>query len=175
MIKTLLTELHKVEEDYFAQFFVTLVAYAQRRLVITEEILRHRIFEILFALENLIGVAKPLKKNPVSSQSDVQTIANQLSVDLSCRKPITEIAKDYGVSPSTLKRWFRKGLDVSLNQWLIVTRLEKAKFLIRRGKSIKEASFECGFCSSSYMIKMYRKRYGCTPKEDLNQAKFNVN
>lgn len=174
-VNALLTKFHRIDKEYIAQFFVALIIYSQRRLLITEEILRHRIFEILHAIESLIWEEKVLTKETVVRQSNIRTIANHISVDLSCRKPIPEIAKDYGVSASTLKRWFKKGLDVSLNQWLIMRRLEKVRFLVRRGKSIKEASFECGFCSSSYMIKMYRRRYGCTPVEDLNQTKFNTN
>ncbi|HTH55200.1 MAG TPA: AraC family transcriptional regulator [Cyclobacteriaceae bacterium] len=169
-IVALLTQFHKIDMEYVGQFFVSLVAYSQQRLSITEGILRSRIFEILFAIENIILPEKVNVKESVSGHHGVRSIAHSISVDLSSRKPISEIARNFGVSPSTLKRWFKKGLDVSLNQWLIIRRLEKAKFLIRRGKSIKEASFECGFCSSSYMIKMYRKRYGCTPKEDMSKT-----
>lgn len=175
VIRALLSQFHKVDKEYITQFFIALVVYSQRRIAITEEILKHRIFEIIFAIENLVCGAGAQARETVTSRYNTRTIANHISVDLSRRKPIPEIAKDYGVSSSTLKRRFKKDLDMSLSQWLIMRRLEKVRFLIRRGKSIKEASFECGFCSSSYMIKMYRRRYGCTPKEDLNQNWCNAN
>ncbi len=78
-----------------------------------------------------------------------------------------EIGDLVGLSTRQLERLFRDQLNVSPATHYISLRLERAKHLLQQSTlSILQISTACGFSSTSYFARCYRKQYGCTPREE---------
>lgn len=69
-----------------------------------------------------------------------------------------------GISKYHLAREFKKYIGLPPNEYLIVTRLNHSKTLLKYGDlPIEEIAFSCGFHQVSHFIKQFKKREGCTP------------
>ena len=83
-------------------------------------------------------------------------------------EPITlgDIAGAANISQSEAARCFKKNLDVTPFNYLILYRLEAAKAMLQSSEtSITEIAMQCGFESVSYFDRVFRKYYWLTPKE----------
>ncbi len=77
---------------------------------------------------------------------------------------VEKIAKSVSVSNSACLRCFHEMLNTTPMQYVMETRLKKAAALLRStNSSAKGIALDCGFNDTSYFIKMFRLRYGCTP------------
>lgn len=77
-----------------------------------------------------------------------------------------EMAKRLGLSYSHMCRLLSDHLGTNYNSLLNSIRMENAKkMLLTTDKSITEIGLDCGFCDSSYFIKMFKKSIGITPKK----------
>lgn len=76
-------------------------------------------------------------------------------------------ARRFGYSPDYLGRLCKQQTGRSFPQFLQELRMEKAERLLtsRPELSLKELARECGYAEANYLIKVYKKRFGRTPKE----------
>jgi AraC family transcriptional regulator, exoenzyme S synthesis regulatory protein ExsA len=82
-------------------------------------------------------------------------------------KPFTlaQYSKLCGLSLSSFKREFTKHYHASPKEWINNERLNRAHLMLQNtSKNVSEVAFECGFESASYFIKLYKSKYGVTPK-----------
>lgn len=76
-----------------------------------------------------------------------------------------EIATHLGYHPDHLSTLIRKETGMSLHKYLISYRLQIAKnYLLTTQLDISEIAWRCGFCTTSYFIKLFRESTGITPK-----------
>lgn len=86
---------------------------------------------------------------------------------LSCK----EIGELVGLSTRQMERLFRDSLQVSPATHYINLRLERARYLLQQSTlSVLQISTACGFSSTSYFARCYRKLYGHTPREERRAA-----
>lgn len=77
---------------------------------------------------------------------------------------VAEISRRMGHSKRQLERHFRLALETSPQAAFLSIRLSLAHHLIETSeKSIAQIALDCGFCDSSHLSRMFRRRYGCTP------------
>ena len=80
---------------------------------------------------------------------------------------IEETARKAGICPSFLRRLFQDFCGESPLQYLRNLRLERSRILLRNPYlSIAEIAERCGFGDSNYFIRIYKSRYGITPRKD---------
>ncbi len=85
--------------------------------------------------------------------------------------PVQEVAKRMGKSKRQIERHFRTALGTSPQAAFLDMRLDMARHLIERtGKSIARIAVDCGFCDSSHLSRMFRRRYGGTPQSFRAEA-----
>lgn len=78
-----------------------------------------------------------------------------------------EIGDLVGLSTRQLERLFRNTVGASPATHYMNLRLERAQHLLRQSTlSILQISTACGFSSTSYFARCYRKRYGLTPRDE---------
>jgi YesN/AraC family two-component response regulator len=82
----------------------------------------------------------------------------------------TEIAKVFHLHPNHISRIFKKEGNISFANYLSQLRIEFAKQMLAQEKAltIEEIAYRCGFSSSSYFGKSFRRYTGTSPLQFLN-------
>ncbi len=79
---------------------------------------------------------------------------------------LSDLAQSEGVTTAYLSHFFRDNLNITFQDYLNITRFEKALQLIGDpGLSLLDICMECGFSDSRYLNKLFVQRFGCTARE----------
>lgn len=120
----------------------------------------------LFVLYLLRLLEKNMSCN--NSQSfipeSLKMIIDDIYVNFAKISSIKYLATKYYVSQSTMDRLFKKYLHVSPKMYLDTKKLSYSRVLLRDGKSVNEACDQAGFSDYSNFIKLFKRRFGVTPK-----------
>jgi DNA-binding response OmpR family regulator len=111
-------------------------------------------------LTNGQGIKKGDKKflNEFSAYIETNIGNPDLSVD--------DICKNIGISKVQLYRKIKSSLGINVNDYILNTRLNKAKYLLQNDNlSISEISYTVGFSSASYFSTVFKAKFKTTPKE----------
>ena len=87
--------------------------------------------------------------------------------------PITveQIASHVGVDRSHLFRIFKKGLSVSVQEYLVKYRLHHSAYLlVSTPLSITEVMYSCGFNDLANYSRQFRRCFGCSPRDYRKRA-----
>lgn len=98
---------------------------------------------------------------------DPMVLRALLLMQQNIEQPFTmaEIARRIGHSKRQLERHFRTALGTSPQAAFLEMRLSLAHHLVVTGnRPISQIALECGFCDSSHLSRMFRRRYGQTPQ-----------
>ena len=77
--------------------------------------------------------------------------------------PVTSLARRAGLRRESFSRAFRRTAGLPPKAWLHCLRLDKARALLRQGKSITEAALAAGYADQSHFHRMFVKFYSVTP------------
>jgi AraC-like DNA-binding protein len=77
------------------------------------------------------------------------------------------IAKS-GMGRTTSYEMFRAFFGRTPQQELLVQRLDLARHLLRRGRSVTDAASLCGFANRAELTRAYRRRFGHPPSADVS-------
>lgn len=95
----------------------------------------------------------------------VRSIAEQLSAGNDLPSSIEEIARQAGMSSSSLQRHFRAAYGVSVFEFIRNARLDEAKrVLMQNGISVSEAAYRAGYSSAANFATAFKRRFGISPK-----------
>lgn len=79
---------------------------------------------------------------------------------------LNDICMIIGMSRTSLYMKLKRLIDVSPQDFIIITKLQYAKKLLIEGNhNIKEAAFSCGFSNPKYFSTSFKKQFGITPTE----------
>lgn len=79
---------------------------------------------------------------------------------------LKDIAKQAGMSTSSLYRLFKNELGISPVEFIILEKIKLAKrYLTDKNIYIKNVSYEAGFDDSNYFIRIFKHYEGITPKQ----------
>ena len=151
--KNVLQEINKVDEQVLArkmnlhcvamQIFINQLVQFDDDLLNNEDRTVLRIQE----LKRVEEAAHFIKKN--------------LKADLS----IKNISKKSGLNPNKLQIGFKHLYNSTINEYVTNARLEKSNILLKNKEyNVAEVVALVGIESSSYFSKIYKKKYGITPK-----------
>ncbi len=105
------------------------------------------------------GINKKL--NPYLNDS-ILLIRNNISNKIDLKS----IAKQIGLSPSSLYRLFKNEMGISPVEFIILEKIKLAKqYLNDKNVYIKNVSYEAGFEDSNYFIRVFKHYEGITPKQ----------
>jgi LacI family transcriptional regulator len=77
---------------------------------------------------------------------------------------VSEVARNAGSSTVTLGKHFQRYLNTTPSEYILRSRIEAAKELLREGKlNVEEVSASCGFHSASYFCQVFRQVTFATP------------
>ncbi len=90
-------------------------------------------------------------------------IKNNLSADLR----VDEICRKCNIGRTKLYRMFREECGIGVSQYITEKRLNNAQKLLKSTNlTITEISAQCGFCDYNYFSRVYKKRFGISPKPE---------
>jgi AraC-like DNA-binding protein len=105
------------------------------------------------------------------SDERFERITDFIRENLSREISLEELCKVGAVSRSTLRRIFLKSTGKPPYQWIINTRLDRARYLLRTtSDSVSSISFQSGFEDSSYFSRLFHDREGKTPGQYRSEA-----
>jgi AraC-like DNA-binding protein len=88
---------------------------------------------------------------------------------------LMELARQVGLNDWTLKRGFRQVFGTTAFGYLHEYRLEQAcQLLQERRLNVSEIARVIGFSSCSYLSRVFRKKYGVSPKRYQSRYKNSV-
>lgn len=105
-------------------------------------------------------------ETPTRSHSVFEAIRDY--IDNHYQEPLSRdiVAAEFYISPNYLSQLFHKEGGIKFNDYLIQTRLEKAKYLLKQyDMKVKEVAHNCGFSDSNYFCRSFRKKTGRSPSE----------
>lgn len=87
---------------------------------------------------------------------------------------LEQVAEFVSVNPSYLSYLFKKETGITFLQYLTNIRLQKACQLMTADPalSLEEISIKCGYHSASYFHKIFRGKFGMSPRQWLQNTKF---
>lgn len=95
----------------------------------------------------------------------VRAIGEQLSQSHTMPSSIEEIARDAGMSSSSLQRHFRAAYGMSVFEFIRNAKLDQARrSLMQDGISVSEAAYQAGYSSAANFATAFKRRFGISPK-----------
>ncbi len=76
---------------------------------------------------------------------------------------VEDIAESMNLNRRYLSRFFKKKTGMTVQEYLIHTRMEEAKRLLLQGKSVSEAAMLCGYQDPFHFSKMFKHYFGVSP------------
>lgn len=122
--------------------------------------------EFTYALQLIYELSKKAVSTDKSKHipENLKNILNYINVKFAEIESIDDLAYHFFISRSTLCRLFSTHLHTSPKLYLETKRLANSRILLKRGKSVFDACMESGFTDYSNYIRLFKKRFGITPK-----------
>lgn len=106
-----------------------------------------------------------LRINP-NVTPQIRTCCDYIEIHTENKLNIEVLAAQVGYSKYYLSRRFKEEVGVSINDYIKISRTERAKtLLLTTDKSILEIAYQLQFCSRSHFSEVFREIVGCTPVE----------
>ena len=100
-----------------------------------------------------------MKKNNVRLQSIFTYVEQHYHEEID----IQNVASLAGLSIPSFCTYFKKIMKVTFTDFLNQYRIQRSCLMLRQGKTITEACFECGFNNITYFNKVFKKLLNTTP------------
>jgi AraC-like DNA-binding protein len=118
----------------------------------------------------ILGRILSLKKNENFRHSQIETIIQKACLLIrdnpTTNLNIEKMAEELGTNYSLFRKAFKKYTGLSPMQYHTSLRMKQAIHLLNNtDMSVKEISFNLGFCSVFYFSKLFKEKTGCSPRE----------
>ncbi len=104
-------------------------------------------------------------KQKAAYSKPIRTVIDYISHHLHESLAIETLAAKTPYSPKYLAILFKKETGQTLTDFILVSRIQEAKRLLKQNHTCKEVAYLLGFCSQSHFIQRFEKITGVTPKE----------
>ncbi|WP_044006915.1 helix-turn-helix domain-containing protein [Jannaschia sp. CCS1] len=120
----------------------------------------------MLSLKLLAILAGPRNANEDSTNRLVNSARMILLEHCTGQRPMEDIADELNVSYSTLRRTFRVQTGMSMKDYQMAMRIQKAKDLLDNTElSVKGVAGQLGFSSAFHFSSQFRKTVGCPPSD----------
>ena len=122
--------------------------------------------ELLLFLAALVGRTGDLPPADTPDTRRLKTVVQLVNEGYTGALHVTDAAAACGCSPSHFMRWFKKMTGQGFTEYLNEQRLNAAADALRSGSdTVLAIAEQCGFENLSYFNRLFKKRYGMTPRE----------
>lgn len=120
-------------------------------------------------LYTLIDSEGRQRENRSSEAKAFQTAMDYLNICVHKSISVEELAKQVGMSASTLNRIFRKYAGVSVHRYYLMQKIKTATQCLQAGVSVTETAQHLGFSNQSYFSACYKRETGINPSEVIKK------
>ncbi|MDD2853559.1 MAG: AraC family transcriptional regulator [Desulfuromonadaceae bacterium] len=124
-------------------------------------------------IHSLIRAALKVTARPSSGtvRLEIHRAIHYLHDHFAERLTVADLAGVAGISPPHFSRLFRRETGHSPLDYLIRTRIQRSRILLRAGTdSVTSVALKCGFATPSHFTDCFRKQCGVSPSEYLKCA-----
>ncbi|WP_293944324.1 MULTISPECIES: hybrid sensor histidine kinase/response regulator transcription factor [unclassified Sphingobacterium] len=135
--------------------------------------------QLFLSVQNLLAISHKksrefhVKKTDFDNELDAQFIAtldqlieaNIQSADFD----VNFISRNMGMSAPIIYRKLRAISNLSINNYVKMYRLNKAKTLLKSSMNISEVAYAVGFSERKYFSREFKKQFGHNPSEEISQ------
>lgn len=124
-----------------------------------------KIMEALISYINLKEMVRPQRRRLFGEIEKYinENLCEKITVDDLCRR--------FGISRTRLYELFGGYIGIPIALYIKEKRLERAKELIKAGETSAAAADKCGFDDYNYFLRVFKKRYGVSPKKMKKEMK----
>ena len=94
----------------------------------------------------------------------IQEVIDYIHAHLDQDLSLSELASIAQMSPHYFAQRFKQATGMSPHQFVIRCRVERAKQLLKQGRSIAETALLVGFVDQSHLNRHFKRQFGITPK-----------
>lgn len=124
-------------------------------------------FNVVSELALLYSIMlEPSLRNPDYAQIVMEYVQKNYAEKIS----VKDLAASLNLSRSYLSAYFKKKTGISIQAYILNTRLEFSKHHLLDGKSVKEASQLSGFSATSNFTKLFTREFGISPSRFRRQS-----
>jgi transcriptional regulator GlxA family with amidase domain len=107
-----------------------------------------------------------------SDEALLRDLRTHIAANLESDLTLAALARRAEMSPSCFSRWFRSRTGITPHAFVIESRLERAKAMLRESdRSLLEIALSVGFTSQSCLNVAFRRRAGTSPNQSSKKAK----
>lgn len=99
----------------------------------------------------------------------VQRVQTYIRANYMLPISIEELSSRLGLNRRYLGRLFKTHTGQTMQEFLLQTRMEAARALLKQGQSVAQVAHQCGYEDASNFSKMYKKSTGKSPTQDRGQ------
>lgn len=100
-----------------------------------------------------------------SSYSKISSLLNYINEHLNEDLFLDKLSETFFISKYYMETIFKAATGFSINEYIIVRRILKAKELLRNNITVTQAAEACGFNNYSHFIRTFKKLVGISPKQ----------
>ncbi len=124
--------------------------------------------ELIAVFAGSLSALERYQENPREAGSIAKVEDALKAIEEEPGKPwkLQELCRRTGLSAPTFLKRFRKLAGVGFGPYLRKTRLQKARQMLQEGSlTLDRIAMECGFNSASYLIQVFQKNLGTSPRK----------
>lgn len=151
-----------MDQPIIAEKFIKLFRSFQlsANILLQEELF----FDYMNELLRQINQTDHTKSFTAEKDKRVQLLIDYIKAHFKEEISLQQLASFVSLNPFHLVRLFKKKTGVSPYDYLLITRTEYARQLLRSGYQVQDAAIEAGFYDSSHFNRLFRKIAGTSPK-----------
>ncbi len=104
-----------------------------------------------------------VKRSSSMSADWFEKIKKYVSANLEKGIPIDQLAREVDMSRTHFDRVFRERVKTSPHQWILQSRIARAKKLLRSGLPFAEVATKCGFADQAHFNRSFKAATGSAP------------
>lgn len=132
--------------------------------------------ETLYSFFRIFAILKQSRNKHLSSTATLPQDLNNIIdyIDANIHEPLTvsEIAKRFYTSQSTLERRFKQILNITPSEFIRRKKVILAAQMLRSGESVLQTGINLGYNDASYFVQLFKKYYRHTPHEYKHTGKL---
>ena len=105
-----------------------------------------------------------IMQEPKENKPDyVQRVINHINTSYTEKLSVTQMAQELGLDRCHLSRLFKQKMNMSIQDYILQFRLNKARRYLKHNYSVTDTAHLCGFGDRANFSKIFTREVGCSP------------